>query len=163
MTKKKTKGELPLGWMNVKVRLGDLEEWEKNPRKLSTKAADDLRDSLTKFDYVEPVVVDYDKKSLIGGHQRKRIMLQRLVMDPDTMIDARAPNRPLTPEEREELAIRLNQNRGEWDYDKLANQFEVQHLLGWGFEPKEFGMADDAGTAKESEPGVCPKCKRPYD
>jgi ParB-like chromosome segregation protein Spo0J len=152
-----------LAWTNVSVRVGDLIEWEKNPRKLSSKQADDLRDSMKKFDYVEPIVVDCDLKTIIGGHQRKRIMLLRLALDPDTMIDARAPNRLLTQEEREELAIRLNQNQGEWDYDKLANQFEVTDLFEWGFEPKEFGMSDegDGGGKSEADPTVCPKCKRP--
>jgi ParB-like chromosome segregation protein Spo0J len=160
----KTKGQLPLGWTNHKVAVGDLIEWDKNPRKLTSKQADDLRDSMKKFDYVEPIILDFDKKSIIGGHQRRRVMLQRLTLDPDTKIDVRIPNRPLTPAEKEELAIRLNKNQGEWDYDILANQFEVTDLFEWGFEPKEFSMEDStapsAGGASV-DPDVCPKCKRP--
>ena len=153
-----------LAWKNVKVRLGDLIEWDKNPRRLTSKQADDLRDSMKRFDYVEPIVVDHDLTSIIGGHERKRIMIQRMLLESDTMIDARAPNRPLTLEEREELAIRLNQNRGEWDFDALANNFETGKLFEWGFEPKEFGMEDSTaggGKEKETDPTVCPKCKRP--
>jgi hypothetical protein len=151
-----------LAWKNVKVRLGDLIEWEQNPRRLTAKQADDLRDSMKKFDYVEPIVVDHDGKTLIGGHQRKRIMIQRLTLDLDTMIDARAPNQPLSEGMRAELSVRLNKNQGEWDFDMLANDFEVSELFEWGFVPKDFDMEDSAGGGKkEEDPTICSKCKRP--
>ena len=153
----------PLNWVNVQVRLGDLVEWENNPRKLTSAQAEALRSSMKKFGYVEPIVVGFDRTSLIGGHQRKRILVQRLLYDFDTMLDARAPTRPLTPKEREEIAIRLNLNQGEWDLDMLANQFDAGELIAWGFEPKQFDMDDSAGKPAEeaNNPDVCPKCKRP--
>ena len=153
----------PLQWRNIQVRLGDLIEWDQNPRRLTQPQAEQLRASLKKFDYVEPVVVDFDEVSLIGGHMRRRILIQRLMWDHDKMIDARAPNRPLTPKEREELAIRLNKNQGEWDDELLANNHEPQDLVEWGFEPKDFGMEDSVAekVPTEIDSDVCPKCKRP--
>ena len=43
----------------------------------------------------------------------------------------------LTPEKERELNIRLNRNTGEWDYDSLANHFDVGELCEWGFDEAE--------------------------
>ena len=151
-----------LTWESIPVRLGDLVEWDRNPRKMTAAQAESLRTSINKFGFVEPVVVDHDGVSLIGGHMRTRVMLQRLLMNHDTIIDARRPSRPLAPKEFEELNIRLNQNQGEWDFDALANEFDAQELIDWGFQPTDFGMDDSAkGGGEEPDPDVCPKCKRP--
>jgi len=50
------------------------------------------------------------------------------------------PDKKLDEKKAEELAIRLNRAAGEWDYDVLANEFELEDLLEWGFELDEFGM-----------------------
>ena len=36
--------------------------------------------------------------------------------------------------------IKANKLGGEWDFDKLANEFELDELLEWGFTPFELGM-----------------------
>jgi ParB-like chromosome segregation protein Spo0J len=171
-TKKKVEvDESALEWHSEAVEIGSLVEWEKNPRRLTSKQADDLRDSLKLFGYVESIIVDHDKKSIIGGHQRRRMMLQRLLVSPSALIEVRVPNRPLTAKEREQLAIRLNKNEGEWDWDALANNFEAEELMEWGFQPAEFGMEDSTSKSQEKEKkkklleqddSVCTKCKRPF-
>ena len=40
----------------------------------------------------------------------------------------------------EELNIRLNKNTGEWDWDILANDWEVDDLLAWGFTEEELSI-----------------------
>jgi len=52
----------------------------------------------------------------------------------------RVPERELTEREAEELAIRLNKNTGDWDFDALANNFELDDLLDWGFDKKELDI-----------------------
>lgn len=155
----------PIQWRTEKRRIGDLIEWEKNPRRLTEKQAADLKASFERFGYVEEVVLNFDGKSMIGGHQRRRIMQLQLMLDPKTEIDVRLPSRELTPEEREELAIRLNKNSGEWDFDRLANEFNEDKLIEWGFEAPEFGMEEkqphNMGDAAQDH-SFCPKCKRPY-
>jgi predicted transport protein len=47
-------------------------------------------------------------------------------------------NLPLKDER--ELNIRLNKNNGEWNYDDLANHFDVDDLLEWGFKDYELGF-----------------------
>jgi hypothetical protein len=167
--RREAKADGPITWRTEKRRLGDLVDWEKNPRQMTEKQADDLARSISRFGYVEEIVVNADGRSLIGGHRRKDVILARALMEPDAMVDMRLPSRALTEDEREELAIRLNRNTGDWDFDGLANNFEIDRLLEWGFEPGMLGMDDKA--APDAFPGVdpdelasgldheCPRCK----
>ena len=49
----------------------------------------------------------------------------------------------LTLDEEKELNIRLNKNVGEWDYDSLANYFDVDDLMDWGFADNELQFYED--------------------
>lgn len=151
-----------LVWHTEQRRVGDLVEWEANPRQLTEKQAEDLRESLHRFGYVEPVAIDTDGK-IVGGHQRRRMLLDAATVAPDTLIDVRVPNRPLSDDEFVELAIRLNRNTGEWDFDKLGNEFDGTDLIDWGFRAEE--LVGDFGDPKEKEPKEkpdkqveCPSC-----
>jgi len=73
---------------------------------------------------------------------RRRVMMANGIVDPSMEVDVRIPSRELDPDEFTELAIRLNRNTGEWDYDKLANEFDEIQLVDWGFEPRELGIED---------------------
>jgi len=50
------------------------------------------------------------------------------------------PNRKLTDKEFKEYNVRSNKNSGSWDFDILANSFELPDLLEWGFEEKELDL-----------------------
>jgi hypothetical protein len=54
--------------------------------------------------------------------------------------DVAYPDVLLTEKQVEELNVRLNRNSGEWDYDILANSFDLSELVSWGFEAAEFGI-----------------------
>jgi DNA modification methylase len=127
-------------WRTEKRRIGDLVEWDKNPRRLTEKQEADLATSLLKFGYVEEIVVNADGRSIIGGHMRRKVAIARELLSPDAMVDVRIPSRPLSEDEGIELAIRLNKNTGEWDYDLLANDFDVDALREWGFGDDDFGL-----------------------
>ena len=144
----------PIVWRTEKRKLRELVEWEKNPRELTRKQADDLKQSLEKFGYVEEIVLNADGHSMIGGHQRRRVMMAQALVDPESEVDVRIPSRQLSAKEAEELAIRLNLNQGQWDWDKLGNDFDEQELIDWGFEPAQLGMEDaaPAGSATASTP-----------
>jgi len=73
----------------------------------------------------------------------------------------------LSEKEVEELNIRLNKNTGSWDFDVLANEFELPDLVEWGFEPFELGINNEpAPEFKEYDESVaddvefieCPNC-----
>src|SRR4030042_2520756 len=106
MVKNKKPYNSTISWSTISVRLGDLIEWDKNPRQLSTKDGKQLEKSLSKFGQADPLIVNADGKSLIGGHQRRRILLAN--HGDDLMVDVRVPSRELDEKELEELGIRLN-------------------------------------------------------
>jgi len=142
-----------LTWHTEKRRLGDLIEWDKNPRQLKEHDAEHLKKSLDNFGVADPLIINTDNR-IIGGHMRRRIMLQS-GYKPDDLVDVRVPERELTEREAEELAIRLNKNTGDWDFDALANNFELDDLLDWGFDKKELDLDLWAGEPPDDvEPQI---------
>lgn len=137
-------------WTTVQVRLSELVEWERNPRQLTDRQARDLGESLTKFGLVQPLVANADF-SLIGGHQRKHVLALIDDYGPDAVVDVRIPDRMLSPRECEELNVRLNKNTGEWDFDALANYFDVDDLLNWGFNEMELGLLGEGAEGEAGE------------
>lgn len=129
-----------LTWHTEQRRLGELIEWDKNPRQLTNHDAEHLKKSIDNFGVADPLIINTDNR-IIGGHMRRRIMLQN-GYKPDDMVDVRVPDRALTERESEELAIRLNKNSGSWDFDALADVFELDDLLEWGFDRRELSVGD---------------------
>jgi len=157
--------DLGIEWTTERRRIDSLVEWEHNPRQLTEKQAADLGESLKRFGYVEPIAINVDG-TILGGHMRRKILLAQALLDPAAEIDVRVPSRALSIEEIAELNIRLNRNTAEWDFDKLANVFDVGALIAWGFDSSEFAMGDDfkpvpaeqQGKLDEKAKVKCPSC-----
>jgi len=126
-------------WKLENKKVSELKEFAKNPRRLTEKGLKDLESSIKKFGIAEPIVVNADNM-IVGGHGRKRV-LEKLKIE---QVDCYVPNRLLDDKEVDELCIRLNKNiAGEFDFDILANEFEMNDLLEWGFEDFELGGVDE--------------------
>ena len=126
-------------WHNEKRAIRDLIPYEVNPRQITNKQAKDLKASLAKFGIADPLIINTDNM-IIGGHQRKKILETLLGYDPDFQIDVRVPDRELSIDEARELNVRLNKNVADWDFDILANNFELDDLLDWGFDKHELDL-----------------------
>lgn len=127
-------------WHNERRIVSSLITWNINPRKITEGQLEQLKASVTKFNLADPIIVDTDN-TIVGGHQRLTVL--KLLGRGEEEIDVRIPNRKLTDEEFRELAIRLNRNQGEWDWDLLEEHFSVGDLLDFGFERFEFGLHND--------------------
>jgi len=131
-----------------------LKAYSKNPRKLTSEQYTHLHKSLEKFGLIDKPIVNHDN-TIIGGHQRISVLKKDGIKD----IECWIPERQLEEREIEELNIRLNKNTGEWDWDILANEWEVNDLIDWGFSPEEIFDAnvEDLGSTEEDnevlEPG----------
>jgi len=124
---------MDLTWRTEKRKIKDLKLFDGNPRKMSDKQAEQLLESLKKFNYVELIAIDQNNR-VIAGNMRVQA-LKKLGRDNEE-IEVRVPSRPLTEEEAREYLLRSNKNTGEWDYDLLAN-FSEEELKNVGFESEE--------------------------
>jgi len=114
----------------VEYKVGSLISAEYNPRELTAKQHQDLKDSISRFGLVDPLIVNIhkDRKNiLVGGHQRLKIA-NELGFKTVACVEV-----DLNPDQEKELNIRLNKNTGQWDWDALANYFDVGELTEWGF------------------------------
>ena len=99
-----------------------------NPRQISTKQYKDLSNSIATFGLVDPIIVNKNGYVVIGGHQRLKV-LNEMQTDtiPCVVLD-------LSKEKERELNVRLNKNTGDFDIDILANEFDIDELVDWGFK-----------------------------
>ena len=124
-------------------KANDLIMAEYNPRQLTKDQYTQLKDSLTRFGLVDPLIVNKHKTRkniLVGGHQRLRIA-KEMGLDNIPCVEVDLPY-----DKERELNIRLNKNVGEWDYDSLANHFDVGELTEWGFSDDELQFWTDEPT-----------------
>ena len=114
---------------------------EYNPRQLKKEQFKQLKDSIQRFGLVDPVIINKNKDRkniIIGGHQRTRVA-ESLGIEKVPCVEV-----DLTLDEERELNVRLNKNTGEWDYDILADLFDMDELKDWGFSDDELvGFAPD--------------------
>ena len=124
---------------------------EYNPRQLTKDQYQGLKDSITRFGLVDPVIVNKhkDRKNIIvGGHQRVKVAKDLGFKDVPCVEVS------LTLDKERELNIRLNRNTGEWDWDSLANYFDVSDLLEWGFTDDDLQFKEpelDEGKIEDDE------------
>lgn len=162
--------EKDISFTTEKRKIQELIPSPYNPRTMTEKQNDDLLKSLDKYGLAELPVVNTDGQ-IIAGHQRLRILSSK--NGEDYIVEVRVPNRLLTEEEMKEYNIRSNKNTGSWDWDKLANEFELEKLQEWGFEDWEVGMKGsldnvdfvDEEMKKELEDNkniTCPFCSKTF-
>lgn len=137
-----------LEWSMQKRRVSDLIPNEKNPRTMSLKQIEDLKKSLKKFNLVEIPVIDTENK-VIAGHQR--LMVLKLLERGDEKIEVRVPNRKLTKQEYDQYLLASNRVHGDWDWDKLAENFEVDMLLASGFDDTDLSHLFDDLEVEDDE------------
>ena len=116
------------------VPLSNLNASEYNPRKWDTKAKEQLKESITRFGIVDPLLAnsaEARKNILIGGHFRLEV-LRELGYTEVPVVYLNISD----IEKEKELNIRLNKNQGEFDYDLLA-EFDESFLADIGFDSEE--------------------------
>ena len=159
----------PIKWKLVTKKVSELKPYSKNPRNITEQGLKDLKKSVDKFGLAELITINTDN-TIIGGHAR----WQNLKANGTKECDCLIPNRKLNDKEVEELNIRLNKNiAGTWDFDILANEFELDELLEWGFSEFELGKGevfepvsiDDQGRLDQKEPKFvnCPHCGKEFN
>jgi DNA modification methylase len=131
---------IPLVWRTEKRRVNDLLPYEKNPRKITDKQMEDLKESLKKFNLAELPAINLDGK-IAAGHQRIKAL--QLLGRGEEEIEVRTPNRKLTPSEFKQYLLTSNRSGGSWDWEILASDFDIDTLLTAGFDSTDLSNIFD--------------------
>ena len=138
-------------WTAVKIKLGQIQAWDNNPR-MSTKAqAQRIIASERKFGQPVPFLVapEVDGRFLLyDGHQRLAAWFT--VYGADYEMDAMKADRPLTEAEHKELIITLHTGAtGSWDWNALSG-WSAGDLQEWGMNADALkGWNNDANNLRE--------------
>ena len=143
---------------HIETRLiKDLKPHPKNPRQLSKDQARQLRKSIETFGLSDKPIINLDN-TIIGGHQRISVLKTMKWKE----VECWVPDRLINEKEAEELCIRLNRNHGAFDYDVLANEFDLSDLLEYGFSMEELELIPTEELESKYKPKkklkTCPSC-----
>ena len=128
-----------------KKKLAELIPAPYNPRQSTAKQETQLKRSLEKFGVVEPIIWNKQTGYIVGGHFRVRELQKLGYKEIDCVIV------DLNEDDEKELNIRLNANTGEWDWDSLANEWDVEKLEDWGLDlPVDLSVVEEL-EAEEDE------------
>ena len=123
-------------------KLSDLKPAPYNPRCSTKKQEKHLQESLTKFGVVEPIIFNKQTGYIVGGHFRVRELKKLGYKEVECVVV------DLNEADEKELNIRLNANTGDWDWDTLANEWNVEELTEWGLDIPNFdgvSLSDEFG------------------
>ena len=108
-----------MNWHTETRKISELKNWESNPRTISEESYKELKKSIGDLGNFEPLVINTDG-TVLAGNQRLRVHKEQ----GDSEVEVSVPERELTEEEIKKIGIISNRHSGEWDMDKLANEFE---------------------------------------
>lgn len=118
------------------ISIDELKPAEYNPRVISNVEQQKLKQSLETFGLTDPIIIDTNTKTIIGGNQRYEI-LREVTPSPELLLINLGNigwviQKDISINDKNDfkaLAIAFNSIHGEWDYDKLNNLFiELQEL-----------------------------------
>ena len=69
----------------------------------------------------------------------------------------------LTPEQEQEFIVKDNVGFGEWDWDILANEWDMKELEEWGLDSFPFDKEENNFTKNIEAPTYKPKNKKPKE
>jgi len=128
-----------------KKKIADLIPAPYNPRQSTAKQEKHLKESLEKFGLVEPIIFNKQTGYIVGGHFRVRELKKLGITEIECVIV------DLNEADEKELNIRLNANTGSWDWDTLANDWDVVDLEAWGLDIPQFDNVPEELDASEDD------------
>ncbi len=118
-------------WRSEKRSVKSLKAWALNPRKITKEAFEKLKDRIKRRGFHDVIKIDTDG-TVLSGNQRKKALLELGITEVTVLI----PNRKLTKDERDKVALESNTNDGEWDFEGLKS-FDMDTLTDIGFDKNE--------------------------
>ena len=119
-----------------KIKITDIIPADYNPRLISESETNKLKNSLSTFGLVDPIVINLKNKHIIGGHQRFDVLIDQHLEDNKIFDELNLiklgdigwvftdTDLRIESEDHEKaLNLALNKISGDWDYDKLTTLF----------------------------------------
>ena len=131
-----------------KVPIKDVRTNPNNPRIIRDEKFKKLVKSIQEFPQMlelRPIVVDSDMVVLGGNMRLKACQAAGLKEVPILIADQ------LTKEQKDEFIIKDNVGFGEWDWDLLANEWDVDVLNDWGIDVPNFDVEEPIDETPEKE------------
>lgn len=127
--------------MNVKItKISEVKLNPNNPRLIKddkfTKLVKSIKDFPEMLD-IRPIVVNADMV-ILGGNMRFKACKEAGLKEVPVII---ADN--LTEEQQREFLIKDNTSGGEWDFEMLANEWDVDLLEDWGLDIPTFDLNNE--------------------
>lgn len=116
------------------VKISEVKPNTTNPRTITAEKFEKLVKSIREFPEMlelRPMVVD-ENNVILGGNMRYKAC-QKAGLKLIPIIKASQ----LTEEQKKEFIIKDNVGYGEWDWDALANEWELEQLADWGMDIPE--------------------------
>jgi ParB-like chromosome segregation protein Spo0J len=127
-----------------KSKISEIKLNPNNPRLIKddkfTKLVQSIKDFPEMLD-IRPIVVNQDMV-ILGGNMRFKACKEAGLKEVPIIV---ADN--LTEEQQREFLIKDNTSGGEWDFEMLANEWDVEQLEDWGLDVGGFDLdSDELGT-----------------
>ena len=142
------------------VKISEPKPNEHNPRYINKANFKKLVNSLKEFPKmleVRPLVLD-ENMIVLGGNMRLKALIEAGFKEVlvHQVLD-------WTDDEKNQFIIKDNSSFGSWDWEILANEWNMQKIVDWGVDlPKEmFAENDDPiqqNTQEEIPKEICPTC-----
>ncbi len=130
-------------WRSERRSVKSLKAWKNNPRKITSEAFEKLKDRIKQRGFHDVIKIDTDG-TVLSGNQRKKALVELGITEVTVLI----PNRKLTKDERDKVALESNTNDGTWDFEGLKS-FDLDTLTDIGFDKDE--LADIWNENLEAE------------
>jgi DNA modification methylase len=115
----------------AKVKINSIKTNPKNPRLIKDDKFKKLVNSIKEFPQMlelRPIVVD-ENNIILGGNMRHKACIEAGLKEV-FIVQAK----DLTEEQKDEFIVKDNLGFGEWDWDILANEWDIDKLEDWGLD-----------------------------
>jgi ParB-like chromosome segregation protein Spo0J len=146
---------------SIKVKISEVKANPNNPRIIKDDKFAKLVQSVKDFPEmleIRPIVVNADMV-VLGGNMRFKACKEAGLKEVPIIVAEK-----LTDEQQKEFIIKDNVSGGEWDWDMLANEWEVEQLQDWGLDLPLGQQIDELEEGEEIllEQAIQLKPKREY-
>jgi hypothetical protein len=119
-----------------------------NPRLIKDNKFKQLVKSIQDFPQMlelRPIVID-ENNMVLGGNMRLKACIEAGLTDVPVL---HANN--LSEEKKKEFIVKDNVGYGEWDWDDLANNWNVEELTEWGLDIPNWSAGHEVNTMTDND------------